>query len=115
MIGPEDKEIPWTAHARPFPAQPPQTLTATLSCLSVSWHSCRPPTTHPKVVLPEVPLSLLDDGDVNLRRVYCRTRESARSHVLKLELGRFHIEQQTLTPAKEISGIGKMSRKHEKG
>ena len=65
-------------------------------------------------MLPEVPLSLLED-DVNLLRVYCRTCESARSHVLKLELGRFHVEQRTLTPAKEISGIGKMSRKHEEG
>jgi hypothetical protein len=92
----------------------PQTLTATLSCVPASWHSCRPPATHPEVVLPEVPLSLPDD-DVNLLRVYCRTRESARNHVLKLELRRFHVEQGTLTPAEEISGIGKISRKREKG
>jgi hypothetical protein len=107
-------EIPWTAHDRPFPAQAPQTLTATLSCVSVSWHSCRPPTTHPKVVLPEVPLSLLGN-DVNLLRVYCRTRESARNHVLKLEIRRFRIEQRTFTPAEEISEIGKISRNCEKG
>jgi hypothetical protein len=109
MIVPEDMEIPWTAHARPFPAQAPLTLTATLSCVSASWHSCRPPTTHPNVVLPEVPLSLLDD-DVDLLRVYCRTCESARNHILKLEIRRIHIEQRTLTPAEEISGIGKISQ-----
>ena len=70
--------------------------------------------THLKVVLPEVPLLLLEDN-VNLRQVYCRTCESACNHGLKLELQWFHVEQWTLTLAKEISGVGKMSHKHEKG